>query len=342
MSKSELVFDLESLLSKSGSVSIKETSKSWVFHTCDAVFKLKKPVRDELQDLTSLQARHDNALTEIDLNRRLAPDLYLDAIRVGRRQDGQLVLDTPEAETVDWLVKMRRLPALRMLDDLLAAETPPAKLSDDVGRVVQTLVDFYQSAEVTRLKARELMPLLADQITMSRQILLNPLFEAHHTRFRHVLDQMAILLPSSLDLLEERVTQGAIRECHGDLRPEHICLTNPPVVYDCLEFNRILQLSDPYSEATFLGMECAMLGGDWVGPRLIKGLERRFGPAPDPALMRIYTAYHAVIRARLSFAHLLVPVPRQPKKWETLGLRYLAIAEASMCLKGRQTADSIG
>ncbi|MBW4706816.1 hypothetical protein KX928_03345 [Roseobacter sp. YSTF-M11] len=327
MLPSNRVCGLQSYFEKRAPVALTETSKSWVFLTPDLVFKLKKPVRDDLQDLTPLQARHDNTLMEIDLNRRLAPHLYLGAARVGRMPDGRLVLDDPRAETVDWMVKMRRLPADLMLDACLIADKPPAALSDDIEILISRLGAYYRQAPATRLTAAELMPVQENQIRMTRRVLLNTYFKAHHTRFRRLLDQFETLLPLTLGLLETRVRQGAVVECHGDLRPEHICLTDPPVVYDCLEFSRILRLSDPYSEAVFLGMECAILGADWIGPRLIKGLEAEFGPAPDPDLLRIYKAHHALTRARLSLAHLLVPVPRKPLKWEPLGLRYVEIAE---------------
>ena len=104
---------------KGGTVRTLETSKSWVFLTPEHVYKLKKPIRDDLQDLTSLRARHDNTLTEIDLNRRLAPDTYLGALRIFERPGGVLGLHGP-GQTIDWLVKMQRLSDSLMLDRIIA------------------------------------------------------------------------------------------------------------------------------------------------------------------------------------------------------------------------------
>ena len=325
-----MVADLEALLARSGKVTLTETTKSWLFMTPAHVFKLKKHVRDDLQDLTSLRARHNNTLTEIDLNRRLAPDLYLGAVRVGRMADGTLALNQPKAETLDWLVKMRRLRADRMLDVQIAAGVPQDRLAESIDSLLPLLLAFYRAAPKTRLSAAELATIQEDQLAMAQDVLLNPLFAEHHPRIRQVLDGLGASLPAMRGLLEKRAQAGAVVECHGDLRPEHICLSDPPLIYDCLEFNRTLRLSDPFSEAAFLGMECAIQGADWIGPRLIEAFRRELQPSPDAALLRFYQACHATARARLCLAHLLVPRPRTPEKWEPLALQYLTVAERSL------------
>ncbi len=96
-------------------IEVKETSKSWVFLTPTEVYKLKKPVRNHFQDLSTIEARAANTMSEIRLNRRLAPDVYLDAVSLTRDDWGDLHLDG-DGHVVDWLVRMRRLPEDRMLD----------------------------------------------------------------------------------------------------------------------------------------------------------------------------------------------------------------------------------
>ena len=313
------------------SVVVRETNKSWIFLTPTHVFKLKKQVRDDLQDLTSLRARLDNCLMETDLNRRLAPKTYLGIIRVVKCSDGRLGLGT-DGKTVDWLVKMRRLPADRMLD---VAATMPAKdhasLKPQVERLAQKLIAFYNDSPVSLLGAAELLTGIQDQRQLNRACLLNPLFAAHHTRFGAVFDALDVAFATHLKLFEARVKAGWIRECHGDLRPEHVCLTPTPVVFDCLEFNRNLRLVDPFSEVVFLGMEAEMLGAAWIKPLLIARMASGLGTCPDTALLDLYASMHAMLRTRLCLAHLLVPTPRTPEKWMPLGLRYFKVAERLLC-----------
>jgi aminoglycoside phosphotransferase family enzyme len=117
---------------------------------------------------------------------------------------------------------------------------------------------------------------------------------------------------------------------HGDLRPEHVCLLAPPVVIDCLEFNAQLRQTDPFDELAYLSLECDLLGAPWIGPRLVSGCAAALGDAPAPALLQLYTAYRALVRARLCMAHLLDTHPRTPEKWPPLASRYIACALAAL------------
>lgn len=312
-------------------VRLHETSKSWIFLGDKYVYKLKKRVRDDLQDLTSLRARFDNCLTEIDLNRRLAPETYLGALRISRSQDGQLGLGGPD-KTVDWLIKMRRLPRDRMLDEVATdCTSKAADLQLSIAEVAERLSAFYATSPVSNLNARELATIIFDQHERNSACLMHPLFKDHHPRFAAVLETFKTAFDKHYDLFEARVTAGLIRECHGDLRPEHICLTAPPVIFDCLEFNRNLRLIDPFSEVTFLGMETKMLGVGWIKAVLFDGLTSNISNCPDPRLLGLHEAMHALLRTRTCLAHLLVPTPRTPEKWLPLGLRYLEFAERQLC-----------
>ena len=168
---------------------VTETGKSWVFLTPHHVYKQKKQVRDDLQDLTNLRARYDNTLTEIDLNRRLAPDIYEGAVRVAEDASGALSLNRP-GQTVDWLVKMRRLPASRMLDQMVADHHgDEATLGVFVDMLAAVLVEFYRHAPRSNLNTEELLTLLEDQHAQCHAVLLHSKFAAHHARFNAVLDK---------------------------------------------------------------------------------------------------------------------------------------------------------
>jgi aminoglycoside phosphotransferase family enzyme len=129
-------------------------------------------------------------------------------------------------------------------------------------------------------------------------------------------------------MLEDRVKHGRIVEGHGDLRPEHICLSYPPVIIDCLEFSRAFRLVDPFDELTFLALECERLDAAWIGERLIERCADGLRDQPLPRLLEFYWTYRACLRARLALAHLLEPDPREPWKWVPLANRYLELAQS--------------
>src|SRR5690606_18433216 len=72
---------------------VRETSMAWVFLTPALAYKMKKPIRRNSIDFTSLDLRHDACAGEVRLNRRLAADVYLGLSRLARDRDGTLALD---------------------------------------------------------------------------------------------------------------------------------------------------------------------------------------------------------------------------------------------------------
>ena len=304
-------------------VTVTETRKSWVFLTPHHVYKLKKRIRDDLQDLTGLRARLDNALAEVDLNRRLALPIYLGIVKLCEDQDKSLRLEG-RGRTVDWLVKMQRLPADRMLDDMITnvAHDNHNRLAPAVDHLANLLSDFYETAPRSNLNAAELVVIQQSQDSLNREVLFHPSFAQHHPRFSSVYAAYDDAFDRFFMQYNARVAKGWIRECHGDLRPEHVCLTDPPHVFDCLEFNRNLRLLDPLQEMAQLGLETDILGATWIKPRLMDAVASGLGQKPPQELLDFYQVTHALLRMRLCLAHLLVPKPRKPEKWLPLALRY--------------------
>jgi aminoglycoside phosphotransferase family enzyme len=155
---------------------------------------------------------------------------------------------------------------------------------------------------------------------------MNPTLGLCSARTDAVLDAVDHLLALWTSTIEARIAAGRIVDGHGDLRPGHICLVEPPVIYDCLEFDRSMRLLDPYDEVNFLGMECAMLGAGWVRPILLASLRETLGNPPDRRLLATFGAFRAVLRARLCLAHRLDADPREPERWVRRTRRYLGFA----------------
>jgi aminoglycoside phosphotransferase family enzyme len=311
------------------SVETIETHMSWIFIAADRVLKLKKPVRFPFLDFSTLAAREFNCREELRLNARLAAGVYL-GLRALQWHDDRFSLLAPESlpapgETVDWLVLMRRLPEQRMLHRLIGegAATPAA--IDGLGAL---LGRFYAQAATLPISAEAYVARFHREQASNREVLLRPQFEVDHAA--RALDRLDRALLAHVERLYERCTRGRIVEGHGDLRPEHVCMVDPPVVIDCLEFNAALRHVDPFDELAFLGLECGLAGADWIGPRLVDRVSEILDDRPAPALMHVYTAQRALLRARLAMAHLLDPEPRTPSRWPPLARRCVQRALAAL------------
>jgi len=198
-----------------------------------------------------------------------------------------------------------------------------------IDAVADLLIAFYRATPPADLSPLSYVQQFAREHAVTEAVLADPRFDLDRAKLgHHALDRVRRGLKEDAALLEDRVRQGRVVEGHGDLRPEHVCLTDPPLIIDCLEFSRALRLVDPFDELTFFALECARLDAAWVGGRLIDRCADGLGERPSLRLFEFYWTYRACLRARLAVAHLLEPDPREPWKWMPLANRYLELAQS--------------
>lgn len=300
-----------------------ETHMSFVFLTDHHAYKLKKPVRYEFLDFSTLAARRADCLEELRLNRRLARDVYLDVVALTLAPGGSLQL-AGEGEAVEWLVKMRRLPRELMLDHAMREQRVSR---DEVRRFMRVLDDFYWAAQPVAMDPGIYRQRFERDIRANRRELLDPGYQLSPALIEAVTGGQLVILEREAASLERRATAGRIVEGHGDLRPEHVFLGPEPVFIDCLEFNRDWRLLDPVDEIAYLALECECTGSPWVGDAALEIYREHTGDDPPDALVRFYKSCRATLRAKLSAWHLKDHLdPADRTKWTARAQRYLELA----------------
>jgi aminoglycoside phosphotransferase family enzyme len=301
-----------------------ETHMSWVFLTPRHAFKLKKPVRYDYLDFSTVAARKMNCEEELRLNRRLAPEVYLDVVPLVLDSHGEMHLGG-QGEIIDWLVMMRRLPAERMLDYLIRTR---ALEPMDTHAVAEVLARFYRESTSIGISGAEYHRLYEHKVRMNHGALSDPEYGLSAALVEAVHQAQRQFLVHTPELLEHRATDGRVIEGHGDLRPEHVCVESLPVIFDRLEFNRTFRLIDPADELAFLAMECDRLGAPQVEPELLGAYRRFTGDYPPPRLIWFYKAQRACLRARLAIWHLRDLAPNAWPHWRAVAEEYLRLAES--------------
>jgi aminoglycoside phosphotransferase family enzyme len=297
-----------------------ETHMAWVFLTDQHAWKLKKPVRTRLLDFSTPQRRREVCSLEVTLNRRLAPGVYLAVVPLTLDSASRLSL-SGDGAAVDWLVQMRKLPRDRMLD---AALTRSAATPADAMQVARTLTEFVTRSPPADISPEEHRQRFSESIREIRIDLADPAFDLPHPLAERRLDSQLAFLAHHGDMLDQRVHERRVIEGHGDLRPEHICLETPPVIIDCLEFDRRLRMMDFASELSFLSLECQRLGAGWFGESVLRAYCAATGDDPPSELLRFYRSWHACSRARIALLHLRDEDVRDGKKWIERARWYLA------------------
>ena len=189
-----------------------------------------------------------------------------------------------------------------MLDRAIANGTlePPA-----IDALADVLASFYRNERWWNSTAPEIYRArLRENIEGDHAALMEPAWQLPRARLIALRDAQRDALERHAAAFDARVTQGHVVEGHGDLRPEHVCLVDPPVIIDCLEFNASVRILDAADELAYLALECEHLGAAWIGPLVFDTYASESGDRPPPAIIAFYKTHRAVLRAKLAVWHL--------------------------------------
>jgi uncharacterized protein len=280
-------------------IEFRETHVSRLYFTPEFVYKVKKPVDFGFLNFIGLDRRRFYCEEEVRLNRRFAPDTYLGVKEIRRGPQG-IRLDG-EGELLDFAVWMKRLPAERMLDALIAANAP--ELPESMDALAGVLARLESHSEICRGNGgvsnyeavrRNWRENFDQTVPFVGQTLMACTLET----CRNYVEQF---MQDHQGLLLQREEVGYVRDGHGDLHAEHICLTDPIRIYDCIEFNRRFRVADVAADLAFILMDLDVRNRRDLADRLQSGYLQIAGP--DPAfskLLPFYKVYRAFVRGKVN------------------------------------------
>ncbi len=286
------------------SLELRETHISWVLLGEKLVWKLKKPKELGFLDFRKLEQRAEACRAELELNRRLAPQTYLEVVPVVQR-DGTYHFGGGNAETnsvVDWAVKMRRLPDACRADNLLSQG---ALTSEHLCQVATALARFHEQCarneEISEFGApAQILRNVQENFEQAHSLAVNYIspeqeaeIEAHQLEFLSQHDS----------LFKKRMQAGRVRDGHGDLRLEHIYFTGHQLqIIDCIEFNQRFRYADVCADLAFLFMDLNHNERSDLAESLLAHYAQQSGDYDLYQLVDFYEAYRAYVRAKvLSF-----------------------------------------
>lgn len=304
-------------------IEYKETHISKLYLTANYVYKRKKSVALDFVDFSSLDRRYQACLDELRLNRRLAPKTYLALLPLYSGQEGiSWQTSSKEDQPIEWLVHMQRLPQSEMLDQRLRDNKPPKP--KEMQELAALLCKFYQQERIYQLQAEPWLQSfwLHSEQNFSFLLEANPQQE---TLIRSIESRQKDFLFFRRDLLTSRIDKALICDGHGDLKPEHICLVKPPVIYDCVEFDASYRQNDILDELSFFALECEFMGFPQIGDELISRVMPEFDN--DLTAGAFYRSYRACVRAKIEGINAKNASSAEAKSKKTHAMqRYLELA----------------
>ena len=287
-------------------VEFKQTHISCVFIAGDFVYKIKKPVHFAFLDCSTLTRRFLFCCEEVRLNARLSPRIYLGVFAILKRGDSFVLgpeVQAEHPEAVEYAVKMRRLPEERMLDRMLAAGKVD---SDTIRTIARRIAEFHAIAPSNRGwtygSAAAIWRGVVEDIAQNQPFIGHTL---RQFQFAAIESFCRAFITAHWRTLNDRSLTGRVREGHGDLRAEHICILpgaedKPEIdVIDCVEFSERLRYGDAASEIAFLAMDLDRLGAPALADELVEAYAEITGDDQLAVLVPFYKCYRASVRGKV-------------------------------------------
>ncbi|HUZ35146.1 MAG TPA: AAA family ATPase [Streptosporangiaceae bacterium] len=273
-----------------GHAAVAETHSGVVFFAGDHAYKLKKPLDLGFLDYRSREARQAACHREVELNRRLSPDVYL----------GVADVLGPDGQPCDHLVVMRRLPAGRRLATLAMAGEP---VGEGLRQLARLLAAFHAragtSAAVEAAASRDALAGRWEANATEMARFVGPLFDP--ATAGQVITLARSYLAGRESLIQARVAAGRARDGHGDLLADDIFLLDDgPRVLDCLEFDDALRWDDTLADVAFLAMDLERLGRADLAGEFLAAYREFAGDSWPDSLAHHHIAYRAQVRAKVT------------------------------------------
>ena len=292
-------------------IELAQTQMSFVFLTDDYVYKVKKPVNLGYLDYTTLDKRDFYCQREVELNRRLCPAAYLGVVPI-RRDKGNISIDG-QGEIIEYAVKMRRLPQQAMMNVLLTNNKVSPQM---VTSVAQKLAEFHQRAETNATISAfgnldAITKNTEENFTQTKKYIGNTIPQ---DKYQRIKDYTTTFIKNNAPLFRQRINDGRIRDCHGDLHAAHICFTDDICIYDCIEFSDRFRYCDVASEVAFLAMDLDHYGRADLSRSFVNAYVAQSRDDELLRLLNFYKCYLAYVRGKVEGFKLDDPyIPAEEK-----------------------------
>lgn len=275
---------------------LEETHISWLFFTKKKVYKIKKPVRFSFLDFSKPEYRKYYCEKEVDLNKRLSPEIYLGVTTINSYK-GKLIING-KGKVIDYAVVMKRLPDKKRLDVLLKEDMVSKKM---IQSIAEKIFLFHKKAEIIS-QGRWARPL-------HLKYLFNDISTVKTVVSKHLKDEKIIdflikksnsFIEKNKQLILERKRNGFVRDCHMDLHSENIFYVDKPFMIDCVEFSHDFRYGDVCSDVAFFCMDLEAKNHEKLSKHFLK---KYLELSKDESLKKVfswYMAYRANTRAKIN------------------------------------------
>jgi uncharacterized protein len=293
-----------------GKIELIQTHISYVFLTENFVYKVKKAVNFGFLDFSSLDKRKFFCEKELQLNRRLCPEIYLEVDPINQ---AEAIRINGEGETVEYALKMKRLPQEKIMTEQLKEGNVNKKTVDDIAQIVARFHSKAQTnSEISQFGSIKIVKTNWDENFSQTKKYLDQ--TVSQKDFSYLQKKINNFMTQNQPLFESRINSGHIKDCHGDLHSGNIFVTEKICIFDAIEFNDRFRYSDVAADVAFLAMDLDFQGRVDLADYFI---ERYLEYSKDNQLLKLlpfYKCYRAYVRGKVISFRLDDPnIPKKEK-----------------------------
>lgn len=277
------------------SIELVQTHISFVFLAGNFVYKVKKAVNLGFLDFTTLEKRRFFCEKELELNRRLCRDMYLEVIPINK---ADVIKIKGEGKTIEYAVKMKRMPQEKMMSKLLEENKVDDKLVD---RIAKIIAEFHLKAETSKrisgFGSLEVVKTNWRENFEQTEEYVGKTIPAED--FNLIRERVEDLMERNVVLFEKRMAEGYVRDCHGDIHSGNIFVTNGIYIFDAIEFNYRFRYSDVAADMAFLAMDLDFRGRHDLSDLFTEKYIKYSGDQELTKLLPLYKCYRAYVRGKV-------------------------------------------
>jgi len=293
-----------------GEIGLIQTHISFVFITKNFVYKVKKAVNFGFLDFSTLDKRRFFCEKELELNRRLCPEVYLEVVPINK---SNIIKINGNGETIEYALKMKRLPQEKIMTVLLKGNKVDKKTIDELTKII---VKFHSKAqtgnEINEYGSLKIIKTNWDENFAQTLKYINQTIS--QVEFEFIKTKINEFIKKNKPLFESRIKNTKIRDCHGDMHSGNIFITDPICIFDSIEFNDRFRYSDVASDVAFLAMDLDFQGRHDLSDYFI---ERYVTYSKDQDLTKVlpfYECYRAYVRGKVISFKLDDPIVSAEEK----------------------------
>ena len=278
-----------------GKIELTQTHISFVFLTRNFVYKVKKAVDLGFLDFTTLEKRRFFCEKELELNRRLCGEMYLEVVPINR---SNIIKIKGEGKPIEYAVKMKRMPQEKMMNKLLEENKVNSKLIDEIAKII---AEFHSKAETNR-RISEFGSLAIIETNWKENFEQTQEFVSKTISmkdFKFIRERIDYFMKRNVSFFEKRMAERRVRDCHGDIHSGNIFVTDRIYIFDAIEFNERFRYSDVASDIAFLAMDLDFKGRTDLSSFFVEKYVKYSGDQELTKLLPFYKCYRAYVRGKV-------------------------------------------